>query len=151
MCHCGAKSPCYSRREDTERREESDVGRRRYVKLSFGSHFVILQTRAVKFSAFVYVCVGVAALSLFGSSDEDQRDELERKQDEMMLLLKKAKVTGSAPAAALCDRCRADASVCLSSVCPGVSCRLHLASSIRLSYWLIRPRTTRPSSTPTVR
>lgn len=37
----------------------------------------------------------VAALSLFGSSDEDQRDELERKQDEMMLLLKKAKLSVS--------------------------------------------------------
>lgn len=95
-------------------------------------------------------CVCVAAFSLFGSSEEDQRDEMERKQDEMMLLLKKAKVTGSAPAT-LCDHCRADTFVCLSSVCTGVSCRLHLASSIRLSYWLIRLRTTRPSSTPTAR
>ncbi|XP_041805471.1 tetratricopeptide repeat protein 19, mitochondrial isoform X2 [Chelmon rostratus] len=33
------------------------------------------------------------AFSLFGSSDEDQRDEAQRKEDEMILLLKKAKLS----------------------------------------------------------
>ncbi|XP_076600459.1 tetratricopeptide repeat protein 19, mitochondrial isoform X3 [Chaetodon auriga] len=37
--------------------------------------------------------VAVAAFSLFSSSDEDQRDEVQRKEDEMILLLKKAKLS----------------------------------------------------------
>lgn len=42
-----------------------------------------------------------AALSLFSRSDEDQRDEAQRKRDEMILLLKKAKVPAAAWTAVL--------------------------------------------------